>query len=413
MLRHVRKLAPQCRRVHDYESLCGQGGQIYGPDHLAMQDTLRKIIETEINPYTPEWEEAKIYPAHKIMKILGNAGLLGVSHPVEAGGLGLDYSYTVAMSETLGEINVAAIPMSIGVQFEMATPALAKFGSDHVKENYLKPSITGDMVASLGVSEPHAGSDVAQIKTTAKRDGDDYIINGQKMWITNGIQADWICLLANTNEGPIHTSKSLICVPLDAPGVTRFKKIDKIGMHSSDTAQLVFEDVRVPAKNLIGEEGSGFIYQMIQFQQERIFAIASSIRGMEMCIEATIDYTRERQAFGKSVLDNQYVHFRLAELQTEIELLRSLLYRVTAMYVHGEDATKLASMGKLKSGRLIREVADSCLQFWGGMGFTAENPVSQAYRDGRLTSIGGGADEIMLQIICKMMNISPKGALKM
>merc|ERR1712021_218226 len=167
MLRNTRKvLRPLTRAVHDYESTCGQGGQIYGPDHLAMQDTLRKIIETEINPFTPEWEEAKIYPAHKIMKTLGNVGLLGVSHPVEAGGLGLDYSYTVAMSETLGEINVAAIPMSVGVQFEMATPALAKFGSDHVKEHFLKPSIAGDMVACLGVSEPHAGSDVAQITSS-------------------------------------------------------------------------------------------------------------------------------------------------------------------------------------------------------------------------------------------------------
>ena len=184
-------------------------------------------------------------------------------------------------------------------------------------------------------------------------------------------------------------------------------------MHSSDTAQLVFEDVRVPQKNIIGEEGSGFVYQMIQFQQERIFAIASSLAGMEAVIQATIDYTRERQVFGKSVLDNQYVHFRLAELQTEVELLRALLYRATAMYVHGEDVTQLASMGKLKTGRLIREVSDSCLQFWGGMGFTAENVASQAYRDGRLTSIGGGADEIMLQIIAKLMNISPKGALKM
>ena len=318
----------------------------------------------------------------------------------------------MAISETLGECNVAAIPMSIGVQFEMATPALAKFGSDHVKENFLRPSIAGDLVACLGVSEPHAGSDVAQTKTTARRDGDDYVINGQKMWITNGIQGDWICLLANTNEGPIHASKSLICVPLDSPGVTRFKKIEKIGMHSSDTAQLVFEDVRVPQKNIIGEEGSGFVYQMIQFQQERIFAIASSLAGMEAVIQATIDYTRERQVFGKSVLDNQYVHFRLAELQTEVELLRALLYRATAMYVHGEDVTQLASMGKLKTGRLIREVSDSCLQFWGGMGFTAENVASQAYRDGRLTSIGGGADEIMLQIIAKLMNISPKGALK-
>merc|ERR1711970_805908 len=347
------------------------------------------------------------------MKKFGEGGFLGASFPVGDGGMGLDYSCTVAIAEAMGEIVCGAIPMAVGVQMDMATPGLAKHGSEYVRELFLRPSISGDMVACLGVSEPGAGSDVAQIKTHGRRDGDDLIINGSKFWITNGIQGDWICLLANTSDGPVHTSKSLICVPLDAPGVTRFKKIDKIGMHSSDTAQLVFENVRVPKENIIGDEGSGFIYQMIQFQQERIFAIASSIRGMEKCIESTIEYTKERHVFGKAVLDNQYVHFRLAELQTEIELLRALLYRVTAMYVHGEDATMLASMGKLKGGRLIREVADSCLQFWGGMGFTAENPVSQAYRDGRLTSIGGGADEIMLQINCKLMQISPKGALKM
>ncbi|CBY08712.1 unnamed protein product [Oikopleura dioica] len=387
----------------------GAWGEIYGPEHLQMQDSLRKIIEQDINPNVPEWEKAGIYPAHEVMKKLGSAGFLGTSHPEEYGGMGLDYSYTVAVSETLGEIKCGGIPMSIGVQFEMATPALGKFGSETVCEEFLRPSIAGDKVACLGVSEVHAGSDVAQIKTTAKSDGDDYIINGQKMWITNGIQADWCCLLANTSDGPVHKSKSLICVPMDLPGVIRAKKIEKIGMWSSDTAQLWFEDVRVPKKYIIGEEGSGFIYQMIQFQQERIFAMASAISGLENCINETINYTRERQAFGKSVLDNQYIHFQLAELQTEVELLRALLYRVTAMYVNGEDATKLASMGKLKTGRLIREVADKCLQMWGGMGYTLENPVSQQFRDGRLASVGGGADEIMLQIICKLMDILPKG----
>lgn len=387
----------------------GAWGEIYGPDHIAMQDSLRKIIDQDINPNIAEWEAAGIYPAHEVMKKLGSAGFLGTSHPEEFGGMGLDYSYTVAVSETLGEINCGAIPMSIGVQYEMATPSLGKFGNVTVCEEFLKPSIAGDKVACLGVSEVHAGSDVAQIKTTAKSDGDDYIINGQKMWITNGLQADWCCLLANTSDGPVHKSKSLICVPMDSPGVVRAKKIEKIGMWSSDTAQLYFEDVRVPKKFIIGDEGSGFIYQMLQFQQERIFAIASALVGMEKCINHTIDYTRERQVFGKSVLDNQYIHFQLAELKTEVELLRALCYRVTAMYCNGENTTELASMGKLKAGRLVREVNDKCLQMWGGMGYTLDNPVSRAYRDGRLVSIGGGADEVMLQIICKMMDILPKG----
>jgi citronellyl-CoA dehydrogenase len=226
------------------------------------------------------------------------------------------------------------------------------------------------------------------------------------MWITNGLKADWCCLLANTSEGPAHRNKSLIVVPLDTPGVTR-QKIRKLGMHASDTAQLFFDDVRVPRHHLIGEAGMGFTYQMMQFQEERLWAAASTVGGLDRLIDLTIDYTRQRRAFGRAVLDNQVVHFRLAELRTEVEALRALTYRAVGLYVQGQDVTRLASMAKLKSGRLAREVADSCLQYWGGMGFTADNPIAQAYRDGRLTSIGGGADEVMLGILCKLEGTLP------
>jgi citronellyl-CoA dehydrogenase len=232
------------------------------------------------------------------------------------------------------------------------------------------------------------------------------VISGTKMWITNGLQADWCCLLANTGEGPAHRNKSLIVVPMDARGIEK-RRIDKIGMHASDTAQLFFDEVRVPRRHLIGQEGLGFTYQMLQFQEERLWAAASSLRGLDRLIDLTIDYTRQRQAFGRSVLDNQVVHFRLAELRTEVEALRALTWRAIELYVAGQDVTRLASMAKLKCGRLAREVADSCLQYWGGMGFTADNPISQAYRDGRLTSIGGGADEVMLGIICKLEGTLP------
>jgi citronellyl-CoA dehydrogenase len=288
----------------------------------------------------------------------------------------------------------------------MATPALARFGSDALRKEWLTPTIAGDVVACLGVSEPSGGSDVAAVKTTAKSDGDDYLINGTKMWITNGLQADWCCLLANTSDGPPHKNKSLIVVPMDAPGITR-QKIQKIGMHSSDTAQLFFDNVRVPKKNLIGQEGLGFTFQMLQFQEERLYAAAGSLRSLDRLIDQTIDYTRQRKAFGKPILDNQVVHFRLAELRTEVEALRALTYRAVEMYVGGKDVTRLASMAKLKCGRLSREVADACLQYWGGMGYTADNPISQAYRDSRLISIGGGADEIMLGIICKLEGTLP------
>jgi citronellyl-CoA dehydrogenase len=288
----------------------------------------------------------------------------------------------------------------------MATPALARFGSDELRREFLAPSIAGDMVSCLGVSEPGGGSDVAAIRTTARKEGGDYVINGTKMWITNGLKADWCCLLANTSDGPPHKNKSLIVVPMDAPGITK-QKIRKIGMNSSDTAQLFFDDVRVPRRHLIGQEGLGFTFQMLQFQEERLWGAASSLRGLDRLIDLTIAYTRERKAFGKSILDNQVVHFRLAELRTEVEALRALTYRAVEMYVSGKDVTRLASMAKLKCGRLSREVTDACLQYWGGMGFTWDNPVSQAYRDSRLVSIGGGADEVMLGIICKLEGMLP------
>ena len=275
---------------------------------------------------------------------------LGLNKPEAFGGAGLDYSYAMTMAEELGAIACGGVPMAIGVQTDMATPALARFGSDEVRREFLAPSITGDYVACLGVSEVGAGSDVASVKTTARKDGGDYIINGGKMWTTNGTQADWICLLANTSEDAVHRNKSLICVPMKAKGVSIARKLDKMGMHSSDTAQVHFDDVRVPQRNLVGEEGKGFTYQMIQFQEERLWAGASKLKAAERIINATIDYTRSREVFGKPVLDNQVVHFRLAELQTEVELLRALVYRACELYLAGEDVTKLASMVKLKVG---------------------------------------------------------------
>ena len=375
-------------------------------EHLALSDTVKRFVENEINPYSDEWEKAGHFPAHEVFKKLGDLGLLGIKYDTAYGGMGLDFSYSMVASEALGVANCGGVPLSIGVQTDMCTPALHRFGSDALKKEFLAPAIAGDMVGCIGVSEVGGGSDVAALKTTAKSDGDDYVINGSKMWITNGMQADWCCLLANTSEGAVHKNKSLIIVPMDAPGITR-QKIEKIGMHSSDTAQLFFDNVRVPQRNLIGQEGMGFMLQMLQFQEERLYGAASSLRSLDNLINLTIDYTRQRQTFGQPILNNQVVHFRLAELRTEVECLRALTYRAVEQYVGGKDVTKLASMAKLKAGRLSREVTDSCLQYWGGMGFTADNPISQAYRDSRLISIGGGADEIMLGIICKLEGTLP------
>merc|ERR1711970_1366196 len=364
-----------------------QAQAYYEEEQKSMQQTVRRIIDNNINPYVDQWEKEEQYPAKQVFKKLGDAGLLGVNKPVEYGGMGLNFKYNVALNEELGYIRCGAVPMSIAVQTDMATPALANFGSHELKRDFLQPSVMGDLVACLGVSEPGGGSDVAACQTRARRVGDDLVINGQKMWITNGFQADWMCLLANTSDGPPHLNKSLICVPMDTPGI-----------HLT--------------KNIIGDEGMGFTYQMLQFQEERLACVALGMTPLDMVISQTIDYLKERKAFGTPLINNQYIHFRLAELQTEVELLRAGLYSATENHINGEDVTKLASMCKLKVGRLVREVTDSCLQFWGGMGLTNDVLISRLYRDLRLTSIGGGADEVMLGIICKTMGILPKPAKK-
>ncbi|WP_439586093.1 acyl-CoA dehydrogenase family protein [Hydrogenophaga sp.] len=382
-------------------------------EHREIQKTLKRFIDEQINPHVDEWEAAEIFPAHEVFKELGKLGLLGLTKPEAHGGAGLDYSYGMAMAETLGHIHCGGVPMAIGVQTDMATPALARFGTEELKAQFLAPAIQGETVGAIGVSEPGAGSDVAAIKTYARKDGDDYVISGQKMWITNSLQADWICLLVNTSEGPQHKNKSLVMVPVRENGksVKGFevgKKIRKIGMHSSDTGLIYFDEVRVPQRYRIGQEGAGFIYQMQQFQEERLWCAASTLQSLTNCIEWTVEWAQERKLFGASLSDQQWVQFKLAELKTEVEALRALTYQACEHYIAGQDVTEWATMAKLKAGRLNRTVPDTCLQFWGGMGFTLENKVSRMYRDGRLASIGGGADEVMLGILSKIMGIAKR-----
>jgi citronellyl-CoA dehydrogenase len=387
----------------------------YTEDHHRLMATVRRFVAEEIDPYVDGWEEAERFPSRALFRRAGALGLLGITKPVAFGGGGLDFSYSVAAGEALGAMKAQGVGMALAVQSDMATPALAEFGSDELRREYLAPAIAGEVVVAIGVSEAGAGSDVASIRTRARSDGDDYVIDGGKMWITNGLEADWVCLLANTGEGTGHRNKSLIVLPLretpggpDRPGVTR-QKIRKFGMWCSDTAQLFLDGVRVPKRNRIGEEGMGFTYQMRQFQEERLNAAARRL-ALGGLIEHVAGYLRQREAFGKPLLDNQFIQFKLAELKTEIEALRALVYRTTELYVAGEDVTELASMCKLKAGRLSREVADWCMQFMGGQGYTWENWISRAFRDFRLGSIGGGADEVMLSIIARRMGLDGKRA---
>src|SRR5690349_23820988 len=279
---------------------------LFTAEHDEPRRILQKFIAAEINPFVDEWEKNDIFPAHELFKKLGDLGFLGLNKPVDFGGQGLDYSYALMMAEELGAITCGGVPMAIGVQTDMATPALARFGSEELKREFLAPAIAGDAVACIGVSEPGAGSDVSGIKSRARKDGDDYVISGQKMWITNSLQADWMCMLVNTGEGPVHKNKSLVIVPMREngnlrPGIEVAKKIRKIGMNSSDTGLIYFDEVRVPQRYRIGEEGQGFIYQMQQFQEERLWCAASTLESLNHCIQWTIDYAQERKLFGSTL----------------------------------------------------------------------------------------------------------------
>lgn len=382
---------------------------IYGEDHEQMRRSMRRFIELEIMPHVEAWEADGIWPAHRICKLAGEAGFLGINRPKAHGGMGLDLTYAMVWAEEIGRIPAGGVATGLSITSQMATPALARHGSNDLCGRYLVPTIAGDMVACLGVSEAGGGSDVASIKTTARRNGEDYVINGSKMWITNGVQADWVCLLCNTSDdGGPHRNKSLIIVPLDLAGVSRSKPLKKLGMYSSDTAQLFFDNVRVPSSNLIGEEGRGFIYQMEQFTDERLVVAARTASQLQQCIDYTVDYTRQRSAFGKPLLDNQWIHFTLAEYQMEIEALKAMTYRAASEVAQGGQARLLTAAVKLKTGKLARSIPEGCLQFWGGMGYMAENLVGRMMRDARLVSIGGGANEVMMQVIAKEMGILPK-----
>ena len=380
----------------------------FSPEHEMFRQSMRRFVEQELNPYVDAWEEAGAWPGHDILRKMGALGFLGLTYPEEFGGQGLDFWYTVVFCEELAKTRCAGVPMGITVHTDMCTPALAQFGSDELKRQFLEPSLRGEMVGCVAVTEPDAGSDVAAIQTRARADGDEWVITGRKLYITNGAQADWACVLARTTDEPGARGMSLIIVPTSTPGFSVSRTLRKLGNHSSDTAELIFDDVRVPRANTIGDEGMGFILQMRQFQRERLVGAILAYSSSEQVVRQTITYTQQRRAFGAALIEQQVIHFRLAELLTEIEALRAICYDATERYVAGDDITRLASMAKLKSGRLAREVADSCLQFYGGMGYMEETPIARAYRDARLLSIGGGADEIMLGIIARQENMLPE-----
>jgi citronellyl-CoA dehydrogenase len=371
-------------------------------EHQIFRKTLRDLFEREIEPHVNAWEAARTFPAHELFPKLGAIGLLGLEYEEAYGGMGADHSFTVIAGEEMGRISCGGVPMAMAVQMSMATPALARFGTPELKQKYLAPSIKGELVASIAITEPDAGSDVAGIRTRAIRDGDEWVINGSKLYITNGTQADWLCLLARTTEDPGYQGMSLIVVPTSVDGVVVSRKLEKLGMWSSDTAELSFTDVRVPVSNTIGEIGRGFQQQMVQFQAERLITVYKQVGSIELALQRTKAYLSERHAFGKPLLANQHLQFVLAELSARHDMLKHYARASADAVLRGEDATRFATIGKLMGSRLQREVADTCVQFHGGIGYMDEHWVSRFFRDTRLDSIGAGADEVMLRILARM-----------
>ena len=367
-----------------------------------FRSTLRELFEREIEPHVDAWEAAGTFPAHELFPKLAGVGLFGLEYDEAVGGSEASHWFTVVAGEELGRVSCGGVPMAIAVQMSMATPALHRYGSDELKARYLAPALRGEAVASIAVTEPDAGSDVAGIRTKAVRDGDQWVIDGSKLYITNGTQADWLCLLARTRPEGGHHGMSLIVVPTDTPGVTVSRKLDKLGMWSSDTAELAFDGVRVPVGNTIGEIDRGFQQQMVQFQAERLITMYKQVGSIDVALGRTRDYLVEREAFGAPLLTNQHLQFALAELAARHDMLRHYAYAAAAAVERGEDATRFATIGKLMGARLQRDVADTCLQFHGGLGYMAEHWTSRFYRDSRLDSIGAGADEVMLRILARM-----------
>lgn len=363
---------------------------------------VRSVVEAEILPHIDQWEADGIFPAHELFPKLAAQGLLGLGYSEEDGGSNAPLEYQMVLSEELGRGNAAGVSMAINVQMHMATPSLAKFGSEELKEKYLRPAIRGELVAAIAVTEPGAGSDVAKLSTKAVRDGNEWVITGSKMYITNALQADWFCMLVRTSDEGGYSGMSQIIVPAGQPGFEVVRKLDKLGNRSSDTAELRLEEVRVPISNTIGEIGRGFQQQMNQFVIERLSACFSTVGGTKWALEKTQEYLKLREVFGAPLASRQYPVFTLTEFSADLEMLKAMNEKMCRMLNEGKDITREATAAKLFAGRLSRGVADAAVQFHGGMGYMEDNWTARYYRDVRLASIGAGADEVMLQVLARL-----------
>ncbi len=373
----------------------------FGQEHDLFRKTVRDFCEKELAPHALEWDEAGIFP-REVFRKAAEIGALGVNYPESVGGAGGDYWHVVVLAEELVRSLNSGVNMALLVQAQMATPLLHQVGTDEQKKLFLAPALAGEKIAALGISEPDAGSDVASLKTTARRQGDDYVINGAKMWITNGTRADFITLAVRTG-GPGYGGISLVTFPTDVKGFSVSRKLEKVGNLASDTALLFFEDCRIPVRFLLGEENQGFHHVMVNFQGERLVAAVGAVSGMQQLIDDSLRYGNERGAFGKPLIKFQVWKHRFVDHLTAVEAARWLTYRACDLFARGEPAVKEISMAKLFAGDLIQKVVYDCMQFHGGMGYVTETPVARAFRDARLLTIGGGTSEVMKEIIAKLV----------
>ncbi len=385
--------------------------QPFKEEHRIFRQQVRTFVESELVPNVDEWEEQKLFP-NSVFKRAGELGIIGAHYPEDVGGGGGDFWMSVVKSEELARCGSAGVTMGLLVQSDMATPVINDLGSREVKDEFLAPAISGDKVAALGVSEPGAGSDVAGLRTTARAVGDDYVINGSKTYITNGTRADFVTLMVKTDPDAGHSGISIIVCPTDVKGFSVSKKLEKAGNWSSDTAELFFEDVRVPKRYLLGQEGMGFVYLMQNFQSERLVGCVSGLEGSKMALDRSVQFGRERVAFGKPLIKREYWQQKFVDLYTKYEAAKALSYNACAAYneekfVNGGmlsmETTRIVSMAKAYVGDVTAEIMDQCLQFHGGMGYLEELWVARAWRDARLFRIGGGATEVMRYAIAKMM----------
>jgi len=370
-------------------------------EHRQFRNTIRKFVQDKLVPRSREFDELghidkALYPE------MGKLGMLGIRYDPRFGGLGLDWSFTAILAEELGCCDNAGVAMGIFVQTDMATPALHRFGSDELRERFLIPAIRGEMVGAIGVTEPGAGSDVSAIKTRAVRDGDDWVINGQKMYITNTSHADFFCLLAVTDPDAGYGGFTQIIVPAKSPGVS-YTLLDKIGNWGSDTAAVYLEDVRVPIANTIGDPGRGFQQQMVQFIDERLIAVLASSAAAMDCWNKTKAYAEQRIVFGKPLSKFQVNQFKFVDMLTDIQAARELGYACVRRMMSGNDAVREVSMAKIFCIQVQQSVANTCLQLYGGAGYLTDNPAGRLFVDSRLSSIGAGADEVMKQVLAKTL----------